>query len=96
VGAARLLSNTVSVTDSVKVLVYADVEIRGSSTWTNVLTDSPIFQSTGSSWKEFSLRSGAAEKFTGLDVVLRWRYASEASGQGVTTPKYTSIVNYKP
>jgi len=96
VGAAKFLSNTVMVTDSAKIDVYADIEIRGSSTWTNVLADSLIFQSTGSSWKEFSLRSAAAEKFTGLDVVLRWRYAFRSSGQGVTSPKYTSTVNYKP
>jgi hypothetical protein len=93
---AKLLSLCISVTDSCHYIVYVDYRAASTESFSAVLTDSLTNTTDAGKTSEYSLRSNAAEKFTGLNGDFRTRIAWQAAGNGVTSPAYTSKFNYRP
>jgi hypothetical protein len=97
IGGARQISLSLSVTDTSAIDVYVDYRVRGTTTWTNALTDSLITQSAAGTKREYVLRNATTEKLPGTDIEIRTRIAFRASGVGVDgTRKYTARLNYIP
>jgi hypothetical protein len=91
---ARLLSLLLNPKDSVQVDIFVQYSLD-KTTWSTVATDSLISTTDAGAKKEVSIRSGAAEKFSGIAGWLRSVKSFRASNQGTTSATYRETWYYK-
>ena len=91
---ARLLSLWASANDTIAADIYVQRKNRSDTTWTTVHTDSLVYLGRNIG-KEYSLRSGATEKFAGIEGALRVVFVTRAWNTAmVGTRKYSLRFNW--
>ena len=99
-GYAESITFKLTPIDTATLDYYVQYKIVGTNTsWTTALTDSLINTGTTSNTgktQEYIFRNHTVEKYGGLDFQVRTVKVFRASGNGVTSPRYTESINYRP
>ena len=96
----RLVSVSTVYDDSVYVLLRVEYRANTSTAWSWVAGDTLNHTGggvvTGSTKRELVLRGAQTDKFPGLTGQIRLIQVFQATLCGVTTPTYSTSINYKP